>query len=148
MSFGVKPLLVGPSLHDEELWQKSMNSRDPLEWAHSNATHRQFADASKSIANKYGIAFVDLQPAFLQYGGWKVGEEHLEGIENLLWDGVHYTSTAYGIAFEEIMNSIRLNYPDVAPEALSTKLSHWSGLNVNDLEATIFVDQPGQNIIE
>ncbi|CCE63258.1 hypothetical protein TPHA_0E01650 [Tetrapisispora phaffii CBS 4417] len=114
---GIKPILIGPAVHNLEYW----NSTKPEEAAsgnfRTNKAFKAYSDACSALANEEGIPFVNLNAAFTKAGddSWK----------NLLGDGLHFNGAGYKVMFDELMKEISNHYPEYSPANMAYKLPNW-----------------------
>ncbi|CEP62229.1 isoamyl acetate-hydrolyzing esterase LALA0_S05e00760g [Lachancea lanzarotensis] len=126
----IKPILIGPGLHDSERWAELKPDQISQGTFRSNDCNKRYSDALQQIALREKIPFVNLYDAFQEQGGdqWR----------ELLLDGVHYTGKGYKVFYNELLKTIRSAYPEFAPENVIYKLPNWrdveeDGSNLKEL---------------
>lgn len=125
---GIKPIIVGPALHDQEKWHKLAPEEVAAGRIRSSEKFKEYSDAAKEVAEDENIPFVDLHSAFNEKGrsSWR----------SLFTDGLHYSGKGYEVFFNELMSQIRMSYPELSPEKLPYKMPYWrdvleDGSNLN-----------------
>lgn len=129
-SYDIKVILVGPALHYRE---GSLNEELPVPFS-SNAATKKYKEAAAEVAHALKVPFVDLWAAFQRYGGWSTEELLEESVDllHLLPDGVHYSPKAYEIFYEELLETIAANYPDLEPCKLKTVFPYYRDIDYSD----------------
>ncbi|SCU93360.1 LAMI_0E14092g1_1 [Lachancea mirantina] len=127
---GIKPILIGPALHDKEVWEPTKPQEVSMGYVRSSEANRIYADAVSDVAAENKVPFVDLHKAFTEKGG-----DHWQ---ELLLDGVHFSGKGYEVFFDELLKAIRGWYPELAPERIPYKLPNWrevknDGSNLDEL---------------
>ncbi|EDO17309.1 hypothetical protein Kpol_1062p17 [Vanderwaltozyma polyspora DSM 70294] len=127
-SSGIKTILIGPGLYDKEKWE-SIKPDDIAEGrVRSQEEFKKYSDAGEAIAKAENVPFVNLNKAFREQGGDKW--------QDLMMDGIHFSGKGSLIFYNELLKTIRENYPEYAPENIEYKLPNWSdvkpdGSNIN-----------------
>ncbi|KAI3407002.1 IAH1 [Candida oxycetoniae] len=145
----IKPIVIGPSLHDPKICKKVLPHLKPGgEDATSNKRYYQYSEAAREVCKNRKVAFVDLWDEFRKDGGWTRDQlfqvngslENWEvgSLGHLLSDGVHFTGHAYKIMYDAIKKAIGKHYPEFLPDNLATNLAVWSDINPTDLKNSIF----------
>ncbi|EOD50749.1 putative gdsl lipase acylhydrolase family protein [Neofusicoccum parvum] len=95
---------------------------------------KMYANAARKVGEELRIPVLDLWTIFMTRAGWVAGEP-LPGcravdrnalIEELMYDGLHLTPSAYKIVMEELMSLIASAYPDMVPDRLPFALPAWN----------------------
>ncbi|CAK9437644.1 uncharacterized protein LODBEIA_P20220 [Lodderomyces beijingensis] len=133
---GITPVVIGPGLHDSELVKQSamVNSGDLAEPWTTNKRNHEYSEAAKSVAKQHGVAFIDLWNRFREEGGWSeqqlLSGASVSGMDAFLNDGVHYTSRAYRILFDEIVKAIEHETASVP-----TRLADWKEIDPKNINS-------------
>jgi len=101
-----------------------------------------YANAVREVGKELGVPVVDVWSAFIKRTGWKEGEplpgtpERQEAVlPTLLNDGLHLTPAGNLIVFDELMEVVTTNWPELVPEKLSTPLPWWDDVSAwNDYD--------------
>lgn len=114
---GIKPILVGPALHDSEKWVARPTQNAAQRVKRSVENHNLYSDALQEIAATETVPFVNLFEAFTRVGGteWR----------SLLSDGIHFSGKGYEVFYNELLTRIREAYPEMAPENIPNKFCDW-----------------------
>ncbi|CAK7894683.1 isoamyl acetate-hydrolyzing esterase [[Candida] anglica] len=113
---GIKVILIGPALHSRELYRAANPDDD---YVGSEENNRKYCEAAKSVSMETGVPFIDLCTEFDNSG---------LPINQLLVDGIHFTSNGYKILYESISNTIKSVYPEYSYENISPSLVLWREL--------------------
>ncbi|ODQ66581.1 SGNH hydrolase [Nadsonia fulvescens var. elongata DSM 6958] len=136
---GVLVILVGPALHEKI----DSHSDDPR----NTATNKIYSDIVEKVANEFQVPFLNLWLAFLESVGWVDGEEAIPGtigytgsksISHLLSDGLHFSADGYKVFFLKLMETIRTNYSELAPESLPFILPYWREIDSKNIVKSLF----------
>ncbi|SCU98121.1 LAFA_0G15742g1_1 [Lachancea sp. 'fantastica'] len=119
----IRPILIGPGLHDSERWAALKPDQIGQGIFRSNDNNKRYSDALQQVALQEEIPFVNLYEAFQKQGGDKWQE--------LLLDGVHYTGKGYEVFYHELLKAIRSAYPEFAPENVTYRLPNWRDVEEN-----------------
>ncbi|KAI5963938.1 IAH1 [Candida margitis] len=151
----VKPIVVGPSLHDPKIGAECFEYLQEQE-AVTCERYLHYSEAAKSVCLEFKVPFIDLWEGFRKDGGWT--KEQLFAIRKdsphgevpslgaYLCDGIHFTSRAYKILFRAIVKAIEQNYPEYLPQNLPYKLAYWRDIDHTDLDS-IFKEKEGKDSI-
>ncbi|KAI5957355.1 IAH1 [Candida jiufengensis] len=144
----IKPILIGPSLHDPKIAKDEFSNSDKGSLgrdATTNERYHQYSEGAKEVAQEFNVPFVDLWNLFRIDGGWTKEQlfevsgdkEHWQvgTLADYLNDGIHFTSKAYRIMFDGVVKAIEDYYPEYLPENLPTKLVGWREINPDNLES-------------
>ncbi|SCU91185.1 LAME_0E11562g1_1 [Lachancea meyersii CBS 8951] len=113
----IKPILIGPALHDRERWTALKPDQVDQGILRSNENNKKYSEALQRIAIEEEIPFVNLYEAFKTQGG--------DRWQELLCDGVHYSGKGYKVFYHELLKAIRSAFPELAPENIAYKLPGW-----------------------
>lgn len=113
----IKPIIVGPGLHDQDKWASTGREDDITCIIRSNENNKLYSDTLLEISQITNTPFVNLFDAFTREGG--------EDWRDLLCDGLHYSSKGYKVFFNELMETINKHYPECSPENIPYKLPNW-----------------------
>ncbi|CAI5756303.1 unnamed protein product [Candida verbasci] len=136
LSYNIKPIVIGPGLHDYNLViEKSQAVK-----ATNNRRNLEYSEVIKSVAKAKNVPFIDTWNLMLQDSKF-TKEEIFEDppLEEYLIDGIHYTTKSYVLLTKEIYKTIEYNYPELLPENLPFKLSYWRDIDPKNLD-TIFTN--------
>ncbi|KAH6676646.1 SGNH hydrolase-type esterase domain-containing protein, partial [Halenospora varia] len=87
------------------------------------ADSQKYANVVKEVGQEEGIVVVDVWSKFMELAGWQEGAilpGAKEGGKNdilssLLSDGLHLTSKGYKVIFEELLETLKANWPEYPP---------------------------------
>lgn len=113
----IKPILVGPGLIDQERFEAPRKEEVERGYIRTNESFEAYSNKLQQIATEDKIPFVDLNTAFRREGG--------ENWRDLFRDGLHFSGKGYEIFYNELLKSIRIHYPELAPECIPTRLPGW-----------------------
>ncbi|KAL9089476.1 MAG: hypothetical protein Q9159_002516 [Coniocarpon cinnabarinum] len=128
-------ILVTPPPINEYATEENDRSKGYTEPRRKASHTVLYADAARKVAQVHDVTILDLNALFLQHAGQADGGLVPEGskekplnsqLRRLLYDGLHFTSTAYMVFFEELMKTIQKMWPDQTPEALPFILPAWN----------------------
>ena len=121
-----KVILVVPTPVDE--WQLGNQDRTATITA-------RYADACREVGKEFDLPILDLWTIFMNKAGWNNGQQgpligsraapKSEVFEALLIDGLHFTPEGYKLVFDELVNVIRNDLPDLVPERLPQIFPDW-----------------------
>lgn len=116
-SKGIKPILVGPALPDQDAWGKHMPEAVENNYIRDIEGFKTYSNALDTIAQEENIPFVNLHQAFIEKGGknWKA----------LLCDGLHFSGAGYQIFYDELLKAIEISYPEYSHDRLPMKYPPW-----------------------
>ncbi|KAM3162111.1 Isoamyl acetate-hydrolyzing esterase [Lachancea thermotolerans] len=116
-SKGIKPILIGPALHDADKWKSLRPEEVAKGVVRSNENNKRYSDALQEVARTENVAFVNLIETFSNQGGsdWR----------SLLNDGLHFSGKGYEVFYNELLKTIRVAYPEWAPENVTYKYPNW-----------------------
>ncbi|CCH46841.1 Isoamyl acetate-hydrolyzing esterase 1 [Wickerhamomyces ciferrii] len=117
---GIKPIIIGVGKYDGDKWEPSRQEDiNVLGIRRTNENNKRYSEATKELAAREQVPFVDLYSIFDNYeGDW----------HDLLLDGVHYTGEGYRLLFDELLRLIKEWYPEYHPENLPYILPYWRDL--------------------
>ncbi|OOF92473.1 hypothetical protein ASPCADRAFT_210319 [Aspergillus carbonarius ITEM 5010] len=95
---------------------------------------KQYVEAAREVAAEFGLPVADVWSAFMSSVGWKEGQPLVgsrdlpydDKFATLFTDGLHLAANGYRIVFEEVIKTIRENWPDQLPENLPYVFPAWS----------------------
>lgn len=141
LSHGIKPIVIGPTLHDQKLSlavlpEEERKTASPVS---SSRVTKLYSEAAKSVAEKHGVAFVDLWLAF-QSCSDLTEEEILSGadLSKFFVDGVHFSPYGYEIMYKEVIEAIKKFYPELDAGKLPTMLADMLEIDPKDIKNTVF----------
>ena len=144
MMNNVKPIVIGPSLHDPNILAESSGGEVQTEVA-TCERYWHYAQGAKNVCQKYNVPFIDLWEEFRNDGGWTKEqlfsfrkdspESQVGSLGSYLNDGIHFTPKAYKILHTAIMNTIEQHYPEFLPESLPYKLAYWGDIDPKSLKS-------------
>ncbi|SCW02311.1 LAFE_0F03642g1_1 [Lachancea fermentati] len=114
---GIRPILVGPALHDKNNWEPRKPEEVAAGFVRSNENNKLYSDAGEKLAKEERIPFVNLYQAF--------SSERNDSWQSLLSDGIHFTGKGYEVFFNELMKVIEESYPEYSPQNMEYKLPEW-----------------------
>ena len=130
-------IIVGPGPVDDAMLAPPIDK--------STTRNLEYSEAARAVAKKAGIPFICLWHAFLASKGWQEGQPvpgahgvSGEGLKGLLTDGVHYTGDGYRIWYNQLLEAIRTNFPDLRTEELPTILPHIFDVDRGNLPDTLW----------
>ncbi|KAF2456443.1 GDSL Lipase/Acylhydrolase family protein [Lineolata rhizophorae] len=94
---------------------------------------KEFARAAREAARELQLPILDVWSLLMSRTGWKEGQP-LPGskdnpkvtlLDEFLYDGLHLTSKAYKLVFENLMSIMESQWPDQVPERLPFVLPAW-----------------------
>ncbi|KAF8005232.1 hypothetical protein HF325_000689 [Metschnikowia pulcherrima] len=136
-NYGIKVILVGPGLHDQNLCSETRQEKgEPIQEPFaSNEINRKYADAAKEVAKAQ------------KYGGWstEVLLANEADLSELLTDGIHYTPRAYEVFYDALVETIVNFYPELAPLSLSMGLPYYRDVDYDNIEEYILQYIEGQS---
>lgn len=126
-------ILITPPPVEERRLEHRVKSQGYTKLNRSNERTKQYADASREVANEMNIACLDLWSAFMAKAGWKDGQPLCGAIDlpenvvlrGLIHDGLHLTPEAYHLFYEEMMKVIGDKWPDEMPNRLPYVIPTW-----------------------
>ena len=132
---GTKVILIVPAPVDEYSLDNDQRTA---------ANTKRYADACRQVGRELDLRMVDLWAVFMERAGWEEGttlagskeRERNTVLKELLSDGLHFTSEAYSILFQELIKVIRLELPEESPEALPMVFPAWSDVLVGNPETS------------
>ncbi|KAF8638911.1 hypothetical protein AX17_001962 [Amanita inopinata Kibby_2008] len=90
-------------------------------------TTREYAKAVKRVAATENVAVVDLWTAMFEAAG-----ENERNLSKFLIDGLHPNEAGYKLVYDELINTIRAQHPDVYYENIPFTFRPWGEINVAD----------------
>ncbi len=151
LKLGIKLILITPGLHGIQKWA---SNKPKTNEKRSNKTNAKYADIIIKLGDKFNLPVVQLIPLFacdinytVRNGDW-VGEigEDIPGTELLLADGIHFTERGYNILLSGVLSAIETHYPEYSHHNMNRVLNYWQELDRNNLEETMFVSAPPNEI--
>ncbi|OUM52811.1 hypothetical protein BVG19_g2037 [[Candida] boidinii] len=113
----IKLIIVAPGLHFAEKWydfnpidKEQKTGTDPKELL-------KYADVTVKVANEYKLPYINMSQIMTDSG---------IALDELLCDGIHYTGKGYKLFFDNLLETIKLNYPEYHPDNLRMRLPLWS----------------------
>jgi lysophospholipase L1-like esterase len=123
---GIKVIVVGPALHDDNLGLPD----DPR----SCTRNLEYSNAAARVAKEAGIPFINLWEAFRNAAGWKPGEAipgtkgSTRNISYLLPDALHFSGEGYKVFFKEVKNTFKSEYFEEWDNGLERFYPTWDQL--------------------
>lgn len=138
-SYNIKVILVGPTLHGraECIAASESQGLDP-NFSDTVAT-RKYADVAAGVAAANGSPFLDLWYVFQKYGGWSTEDLIANKIPlgELLPDGIHFSPKAYEIFYNELLNVIEKNFPELQADELPFYFPLYNAVDFDRMEESI-----------
>ncbi|XYA02900.1 isoamyl acetate-hydrolyzing esterase [Meyerozyma guilliermondii] len=133
---GIKVILIGPTLHDQAANKRVFQDGTIA----SSAKNRKYSQAVESVAQELNVPFIDLWSAFVREGGFEEEKilDNSVSCEEFLPDGIHFSPAAYRVLYNEIINCISSNYPEMKSEALQRKLREWRDVDGDNIQRSVF----------
>lgn len=133
---GIKVILIGPTLHDQAANKRVFQDVTIA----SSAKNRKYSQAVELVAHELNVPFIDLWSAFVREGGFEEEKilDNSVSCEEYLPDGIHFSPAAYRVLYNEIINCISSNYPELKPEALQRKLREWRDVDRDNIQRLVF----------
>lgn len=121
-----KIVLLTPPPVNTYQWLEHIRLNDPSKEASDRKFEvtQQYAEAVKEVGKKEGVPVVDLWTTF-----WDAVGHEERRLNELLTDGLHLNGRGYGIVFDELMKSVKANYPELHYENLGTVFALWDEIN-------------------
>lgn len=140
LKYDINLIVIGPGLHDPKLLPKAYASIGITGDISSCLNNKTYSEAAKSVAEQHKVPFLDLWAAFQKKGGWSDEQlaEQSVYIDELLSDGIHFTSEGYQTLYKELISTIAKEYPEWAPSNLKMKLALWNTIDPHNIEKSIF----------
>lgn len=113
----IKPIFIGLGLFNRELWDVLKAEDIEMGRVRTSANLQLYSNSLKVLAQENNIPFIDLHKAFSERGG-----DHWE---ELLLDGLHFSSDGYKIWYDELLAAIKENYPEYHPDNLAMQYPLW-----------------------
>lgn len=140
---GVRPILIGPGLHDPKLDRINLESRGiftDLEKT-TNGQNKKYSDVVESVAKKHELPFINMWEIVRVDGGWSE-EELLSGnyvnVGDYYFDGVHFLTKTYKLWYKNLVDVIKKEFPEYDPDILPLNLTYWRQIDPEDLEESMF----------
>lgn len=140
---GVRPILIGPGLHDHKLDQLSLESRGiftDLEKT-TNAQNKKYSDVAEAVARQHNLPFINLWEIVRVDGGWSKEEllsDKYVNVGEYYFDGVHFLTKTYKLWHKHLVEVIKKEYPEYDPDNLPLNLTYWRLIDPENLEETMF----------
>ena len=116
-----KIILITPALFNEELWNKDKFAEVQKGYTRSNEDFVKYAEALEQIGSELKLPVVNLNKAFKKYA-----DEKLDGKwQDLLCDGLHFSGNGYYVFYNELVNTINKNYPEMSVAQVEYNLPNW-----------------------
>lgn len=133
---GIKVILIGPTLHDQAANKRVFQDGTIA----SSAKNRKYSQAVELVAQELNVPFIDLWSAFVREGGFEEEKilDNSVSCEEFLPDGIHFSPAAYRVLYNEIINCISSNYPEMKSEALQRKLREWRDVDGDNIQRLVF----------
>ncbi|CDK29255.1 unnamed protein product [Kuraishia capsulata CBS 1993] len=151
LSYDIKPIVIGPTLHDPNLYNENYVSGRFLYADTATSTKNKiYSEAAREAATANGVPFVDLWHLFLEYGSWQEseaddlkGKDTAEGksITDLLADGIHFAPEGYRILYAGVDEAIRKNYPELYWDNLPSHLCAWDKIDKKNIKESVFLGE-------
>lgn len=130
---GIKVILIGPGLVDQRIhFDRSLENF----WSYNRAV--------KEVADDNDVAFVDMYKAFSNAMGYK-GKHPMNQTEfnkfnstRFFVDGLHFTGEAYTILYDQVIDNIRIRYPESDPVNIKYILPTSWEVNNYDIERSLY----------
>ncbi|CAI7614761.1 unnamed protein product [Penicillium manginii] len=126
-------IITIPPVNEYQL-EKFDNDKDTPHPSRTASLAKTYATAAREVGASLNVAVADVWSAFMATTGWTEGQPlagsrdlpNNEEFSGLFTDGLHLTSAGYRIVFEEVIKTIRANWPDQDPETLPMIFPPWS----------------------
>ncbi|CAI7674809.1 unnamed protein product [Penicillium pancosmium] len=126
-------IITIPPVNEYQL-EKFDNDKDTPHPSRTASLAKTYATAAREVGASLNVPVADVWSAFMATTGWKEGQPlagsrdlpNSEEFSGLFTDGLHLTSAGYRIVFEEVIKTIRVNWPDQDPETLPMLFPPWS----------------------
>ncbi|KAJ5619152.1 hypothetical protein N7510_003136 [Penicillium lagena] len=142
-------LLVTPPPIDEYQRVLADQSKGYFQIRRTATNTRKYAQACKETASRLNVPTVDIWTSFLKHAGWAEGlvlpgsrdVTPNETLQNLFYDGghvrydswsltdtligLHLSPEGYKLVFDEVLNAIKANYPDLDPDKMEYVFPTW-----------------------
>ena len=103
----IKVVIVGQAKIDRPKWDHLHPEDLANGWIRGEDTFYEYALALRRLCQVEGLPFVDLQTKFEEVAA--------EKWRDLLVDGLHLSGEGYKIFYEELLNIIKIHYPEYHP---------------------------------
>lgn len=146
----IKPIIIGPTLHDNRLSRIGYvaSGRDLKNDSTTNKRNHEYSKTAASVAQEYGVPFLDLWKGFQNHGGWteeqlysqngNVDESEYINLSSLLHDGIHLTGEGYKILYKELIRIINDQFPHMNPDNLPLNLPYWMDIDPKNVSSSLF----------
>ena len=133
---GMRVILLGPSLRDPGANKRVFQDGTIA----SSAKNRKYSQAVELVAQELNVPFIDLWSAFVREGGFEEEKilDNSVSCEEFLPDGIQFSPAAYRVLYNEIINCISSNYPEMKSEALQRKLREWRDVDGDNIQRLVF----------
>ncbi|KAJ5590399.1 Esterase SGNH hydrolase-type subgroup [Penicillium hetheringtonii] len=125
-------MITIPPVNEYQL-EKFDNDKDTPHPSRTASGAKAYATAAREVGASLNIPVADAWSAFMATADWKEGQPlpgsrdlpNTEEFSSLFTDGLHLTSAGYRIVFDEVLKTIRANWPDQTPENLPMIFPPW-----------------------
>lgn len=126
-------IITIPPVNEYQL-EKFDNDKDTPHPSRTASIAKTYALAAREVGAALNVPVADVWSAFMATTGWKEGQplpgsrdlSNSEEFSSLFTDGLHLTSAGYRIVYEEVVKTIRSNWPDQSPESLPMIFPPWT----------------------
>ncbi|KAJ5896892.1 uncharacterized protein N7473_006291 [Penicillium subrubescens] len=125
-------IITPPPINEYQLeaFDIAKDTPHPSRTAH---TTKVYAEAAKEVGAALNVPVADIWSSFMSTVGWKEGQPLIgsrdapdnEKFGSLFTDGLHLTADGYRIVYEEVLKTIRANWPDQDPGVLPMVFPPW-----------------------
>ncbi|ODV59033.1 SGNH/GDSL hydrolase family protein [Ascoidea rubescens DSM 1968] len=125
ISKNISLIVLGPAVHDAETWNPAHSDDVKLGNFRTNENNKFYCDELAKLCFKINIPYIHLYDIFSTYKGpW----------QDLLTDGIHYSGEGYRLMYNEIMENIKIFYPQLYPDNIKSKLPAWKDIKLDSFD--------------
>ncbi|KAH8554455.1 SGNH hydrolase-type esterase domain-containing protein [Umbelopsis sp. PMI_123] len=115
----------------------------------SNERAKAYSEAAKDVARKHNVPYIDLWTEIMKLvtdsgsadepTDFTGDKEHNRDLSEFLYDGLHLGAAGCQVLFAALMQTIKLNFPELNPETMSMELPEfWEVPKENYEEVLVF----------
>lgn len=114
---GIRPIVVGPALFNEEYWKTIKADMIAQGYVRTSESFANYSSHLEEYCKTREIPFVNLNKAFAQRAGnhW----------QEYLCDGLHFNGKGYRVYYRELLKTIDKYYPEYSPSNMPLKHKLW-----------------------
>lgn len=139
----IPTILIGPGLIDEYSASGCEGS------GRSTTRAREYSEACRQVSLENKVPFIDIWHGLLAMKGWKAGDPIIGQrgsapdlhLRDVLTDGVHFSSSAYRMWYDLLLDTIRTDFSDLKSENLPIVLPHISVIDAKNLPASLWQER-------